>query len=90
MPQNINTRGFISHLKEGVLRIFIAIKNPSPSAGFEPANVVFNGKHVSHYLTTADDKRRLFRLNGKAAFRCKWKEHILMNDLKIGVVVSSP
>jgi hypothetical protein len=30
--------------KERVLRIFIALKNPSPSAGFEPANLGSNGK----------------------------------------------
>jgi hypothetical protein len=37
-----------------VLRIFIALKNPSPSAGFEPASVAPNGKHVNHY-TIEDD-----------------------------------
>jgi hypothetical protein len=31
-----------------VLRIFIAIKNPSSSAGFEPANLGYNGKHDKH------------------------------------------
>ena len=33
------TNGFTSLLKEGVLRIFFALKNPTASAGFEPANV---------------------------------------------------
>jgi hypothetical protein len=28
--------GFTSHLKEGVLRIFIALKNPSPRPGLNP------------------------------------------------------
>jgi hypothetical protein len=28
------TSGFISHPKDGVLRIFIALKNPSPRPGF--------------------------------------------------------
>jgi hypothetical protein len=32
------TDGFTSPPKEGVLRIFFAIKNPMASAGFEPAN----------------------------------------------------
>jgi hypothetical protein len=27
--------GFTSHPKEGVLRVFIAFKNPSPSTGLE-------------------------------------------------------
>jgi hypothetical protein len=27
---------------------FIDLKNPSPSARFEPANLGFNGKHANH------------------------------------------
>jgi hypothetical protein len=46
--------GFISRRKEGVLRIFIALKNPSHSAGYEPANVWSNVKHT-HCYTTEDD-----------------------------------
>jgi hypothetical protein len=34
---------------------FMALKNPSPSAGFEPANLESNFKHANH-LTTEDDK----------------------------------
>jgi hypothetical protein len=45
--------GFISPLKEGMLRIFIAHNNPPPSAGFEPANIGSNGKHAKHYITEA-------------------------------------
>jgi hypothetical protein len=41
------TDGFTSPLKEVVLRIFIAIKNPS-SAGFEPTNLEPSGKHDNH------------------------------------------
>jgi hypothetical protein len=33
------TDGFTSPPKEGVLRIFFALKNPTASAGFEPANL---------------------------------------------------
>jgi hypothetical protein len=40
--------GFTSPPKEGMLWIFIALKNPSPSAGFEPVNHGSNGKHASH------------------------------------------
>jgi hypothetical protein len=40
--------GFTSPPKEGVLRIFIAVKNPSPSAGFETVNVGSSDKHASH------------------------------------------
>jgi hypothetical protein len=38
------TDGFTSP-KEVVLRIFIAVKNPPPSAGFEPTNLGSSGKH---------------------------------------------
>jgi hypothetical protein len=34
--------------KEVVLRIFIALKNPSSSAGFEPMNFRYNGNHDNH------------------------------------------
>jgi hypothetical protein len=40
--------GFTSPPKECVLRIFNALKNPSPSAGFEPVNLGSNGKHANH------------------------------------------
>jgi hypothetical protein len=30
-----------------IIRIFIAIKKPSSSAGFEPANLGFGGKHAT-------------------------------------------
>jgi hypothetical protein len=40
--------------KEGVPRIFIALKNPSSSAGYEPTNLGSKDKHAKHY-TTEDD-----------------------------------
>jgi hypothetical protein len=46
--------GFTSTPKKGFLRIFIVIKNPSPSASFEPENLRSSGKHTDHY-TTEDD-----------------------------------
>jgi hypothetical protein len=39
--------GFTSHLKENMLRIFIAL------AGFEPASLGFSGKHSKHYTIEA-------------------------------------
>jgi hypothetical protein len=42
---------FTSPPKEGVLRIFITLKNASPSAGSEPSNLGSNGKHANHYIT---------------------------------------
>jgi hypothetical protein len=46
--------GFTSALKEGVLRIFVALKNASLSTGFEPAYLGFSGKHANHYTTEND------------------------------------
>jgi hypothetical protein len=43
--------GFTVPQKEGVLRILIGLKNPPPSARFEPANLESNGKQVNHYTT---------------------------------------
>jgi hypothetical protein len=48
------TDRFTFSLKEGMLQIFIALKNPLPSAGFEPMSLGSIGKHTSHY-TTEDD-----------------------------------
>ena len=39
--------GFTSPPKEGVLRIFFALKNPTASAGFEPANLGKKGQHAT-------------------------------------------
>ena len=41
------TDNFTSLPKEGVLRIFIALKNPTASAGFEPANLGIRGQHAT-------------------------------------------
>jgi len=41
------TEGFTSPPKEGVLRIFFALKNPTASAGFEPANLSTKGQHAT-------------------------------------------
>jgi hypothetical protein len=40
--------GFTSHPKEGVLRIFIALKKSIALAGFEPATFGSSGKHTNH------------------------------------------
>ena len=40
------TDGFISPPKEGELRIFLP-KNPTASAGFEPANLGTKGQHAT-------------------------------------------
>ena len=41
------TDGFTSPPKEGVLRIFSALKNPTASAGFEPANLGTKSQHAT-------------------------------------------
>jgi hypothetical protein len=41
------TDGFTSSPKEGVMRIFLALKNPTASAGFEPANLSTKGQHAT-------------------------------------------
>ena len=41
------TDGFTSPPKEGMLRIFFALKNPTASARFEPANLGTKGQHAT-------------------------------------------
>ena len=41
------TNGFTSLPKEGVLRIFFALKNPTASTRFEPANLGTKGQHAT-------------------------------------------
>jgi hypothetical protein len=45
------TDGFTFPPKKVELRIVIALKSASPSAGFEPMNFGSNGKHDNHYTT---------------------------------------
>jgi hypothetical protein len=40
------TDGFTSPPKEGVLRIFFTLKNPTASAGFESANLGTKSQHA--------------------------------------------
>ena len=42
------TNGFTSLLKEGVLKIFFALKNPTASAGFEPVNLGTKDPYLSN------------------------------------------
>jgi hypothetical protein len=37
--------------KEGVLRIFVVLKNPSLSAAFEPENLLSIGNRANRYAT---------------------------------------
>ena len=41
------TNGFTSLPKEVMLRIFFALKNPTASAGFEPANLGTKGQRAT-------------------------------------------
>jgi hypothetical protein len=52
--------GFTSPPKEGVLPIFITLKNPSTLAGIELTSLGSNGKHASHYITDSQLHRSVF------------------------------
>jgi hypothetical protein len=41
------THSFTPFPKEGVLRIFFALKNPTALTGFEPANLGSKGQHAT-------------------------------------------
>jgi hypothetical protein len=49
MPQicDMGQDGFYFPSEEGVLRIFFALKNPTVSIGFEPANLGTKGQHAT-------------------------------------------
>ena len=49
MPQiyDMGPTALTSPPKEGVLRIFSPLKNPTASAGFEPANLGSKGQHAT-------------------------------------------
>jgi hypothetical protein len=49
-------RGFTSPPKKVVLRILIALKHPSPSTGFQPANHGSNGKYDNHQTAINDQQ----------------------------------
>jgi hypothetical protein len=61
MLQNLTTWDLPALLpirEEGVLRIFIALKNPSPWPGFEPETLVSSDQHTNHYTTKATGSGR--------------------------------
>jgi hypothetical protein len=45
-----------------VLRIFIALKNPSPWRRFEPVTFGSSGQHTNHYTTKATLKELLYKV----------------------------
>jgi hypothetical protein len=65
------TSGFTSHPKEGVLQIFIALKNPSPQPSFNPWPL---GSLAS--ILTGAPPRRLMQ---EYTWRFKWKLKLNMN-----------
>jgi hypothetical protein len=50
----MRANGITSPLKEIMLWIFITLRNPLPSGGFEHTNLESNGKHDNHYTTDND------------------------------------
>ena len=68
------TDGFTSPPKEGVLRIFFALKNPTASAGFEPANLATKGQHATSRPPKPLRWRFVFFLNVNLENRITWKD----------------
>ena len=61
--------GFTSLSKEGVLRNFFALKSPTASAGFEPANLGTRGQHA----TSRPPKPLNFNVNKIMHIKCDFK-----------------
>jgi hypothetical protein len=64
--------GFTYPPKEVVLQVFIALKNPWLSAGFELANFGSNGKHNNHYNNENDKSQSKYSNNVLSRF-CTFK-----------------
>jgi hypothetical protein len=69
--------GFTFPPKEGVLRIFVALKNPLPSVGFQPANIGSRGKHANHH-TTEDDWNNVKSLDRTCFLTCYPSKPLLL------------
>jgi hypothetical protein len=50
-------------VKEGVLRIFIVLKNLLPCPGLNPQTLGSSGKHTNHYMTEATEGKCLLKYN---------------------------
>jgi hypothetical protein len=66
--------GFTSPPEEGVLRVFIAPTNPSPSTVFEPANLGSNSKHANHRSTEVTECKEWIQ-GIKNSSSCKVRVH---------------
>jgi hypothetical protein len=64
------TSGFTSHPKEGVLRIFIALKNPSPWPGSSLRPLGPVAKHTNHYTTKEAIQTRIDYITETATSIC--------------------
>jgi len=53
------TDGFTSPLREGVLRIIFALKNPTASAGFEPTNLGTKGQQATSRPPKPNTRKKL-------------------------------
>jgi hypothetical protein len=69
---------FASPPREVMLRIFITLKNPSSSAGFEPANLGSSGKHVS-----TNPPRAIINKDVTCYFKVIYFKHIYPEVAKI-------
>ena len=86
------TDGFTSPPKEGVLRIFCALKNPTASAGFEAANLGTKGQHDTNIfkkfrlnknlITITDTLHKDIYIKNNFGFNSSEKKNCLRQKLK--------
>jgi hypothetical protein len=70
------TSGFTPHAKEGMLRIFIALKNPSPWLGSNRQTL----GPVASTITTTAPRRHVEDISHKTNFRCIKNRVLLLYD----------
>jgi hypothetical protein len=69
-----------------VLQIFIALKNPSPWPGFEPATFGSSGQHTNHY-TTKGPKKSFLNYEKPLKFKLKKLANNLFEKLVMLLLV---
>ena len=82
------SNGFTSLPKVGVLRVFFSLKNPTVSAGFEPANLGIKGRHatsrppkpLSKCLYINFNRPRSLKFSYSAIHFSLWTSHWTLNN----------
>jgi hypothetical protein len=75
------TDSFTSPPNEVVLRVFIVLKNSSPTARFKPANLGSNGRHANHYTTEDDESSHKENHGVKVKTSSKATRAVPLHDL---------